>query len=665
MELINKIKDKLKGKEPVKTESKDNLKDVKVYSYWLNQYKRALKKQPKEMWERAENRFSAKKQPFVNDFRKLYESSMAFLDQQEPSFKISPEEAFMGDIEAQKASECDGVYLKKVWREQHCQKFESQKLSSCLIRNFGATMPYFDIKKWMPAVKYIPAKNVLVDPDCEGLIENASWLGYCETIPAEEFRSWHPELSAEEFENIVHKTYSTLSDSEREGMPEEDLKLYKAVKVIHIYAKDSSAVVLMEGQKDLKKDLAEELQLDTPRRYIQLVEGWPKPIVDSDWPFDLDHDEFPITIMQFNRVPEDIYGFTDYSQMERLDEISDEVVKDIARASFRASDLKYLTRKNSMIDEVKLSSYMNSDKIEIIEGMLDADGNPLIVPVEKGTISGALMNAYTLLHDQSKEASGQNELLENADAATFKDVTAIAARMADANQHQRINRRLGGPYGFEVSIAEDAIKMLELAHQFVPQYSSVAVIEQTEVLDNLGMPATDMLGEPMTEEKEVLRELPWNEALQAIASGGKLIKLGVDAIVGPELAQYWSYGQPAQTWRLSTKVAVEPGTTRMVTKEQQAAIQKQLFLEVIQPFLMQTGRMDLIRAWIESIARLSSVSNIENLLPAGSELQQMMMQQQMMQEQMAQGQMGQAGGQPLNDPMSNGGEMQEDMNAPI
>lgn len=642
---------------------KENQQENQCYKYWMNCVQRAKKKRPITDWKKAERRLTAyqhpdstvDERPFVNDFRKLYESSMSFLDQQSPSFKVSPEEAFMNEIDAQKASECDALFLKKIWREQKCQKSESLKLSSALIRNVGFTMPYFDVKKWLPSIRYIPADKVFLDPDCGGIIEDANWIGYEEDVPVEEFRSWHPEIDDKKFKAIVKKGGSVLTEDEHQSLPEDQQQLYSTVKIYHIYARNASAITSMKEGDVPKKGLAEELQLDTPRKYYQFVAGWNEPIVDEDqWPYDLDHDEFPITMLQFNRVPESLYGFTDYSQMERLDEISDEVVNDIGMSAFAASITKYLGRTNATVDPVMVHDFLNNMVESYLPDMLDAEGQPKMVPIQRGQVDQNLMSAYQLLHDQSKEASGQNELLENADAATFKDVTAIAARIADANQHQRINRRLGGPNGYEASIAEDAIKMLEIAHQFVPPLSQVAVLERRNVLNEMGTPIIDEMGQPVEQEEEVLQELPWPQALQAIKAGGTLIKLGVDAIVGPELAQYWSYGMASEHWRLSAKVVVEPGSTRDVTRDQRAAVLKQLYLEVFMPFYQQTGRIDLARGFIEMIGRMSDVPNIENLLPGMDE----MIQQRQMMEMM---QMGQPGGQPLNTPEANGGEMQEEM----
>lgn len=101
--------------------------------------------------------------------------------------------------------------------------------------------------------------------------------------------------------------------------------MYRTINVVHIFARNSAAI-----RRETKEDadepekvdvpLAEELQLTTPRRYMQLVEGWPALLVDEeDWPLDLDDDEFPTTHLQFNQLNNDMYGFTDFKQMEKLD----------------------------------------------------------------------------------------------------------------------------------------------------------------------------------------------------------------------------------------------------------------------------------------------------------------------------------------------------------
>jgi len=661
--MLEKIKDKLKKKLKISKleDMMPSTEEQKLYRYWMSSIERSKKAQPTEEWKKATDRYSANPpkegidgRPFVNDYRKLHESSMSFLDQQEPSFKITPTDTFMTDEVAIKQAECDSAYLKKVWREQSCQKVQSRKLNSTLQTNNGNSLVQFDVKKWMPSLKFLKSENVLFDSASGPLIEDGRWVGYFEDIPIEQFRSLHIDMPKKMFEMIVKNSGSVLTEKQLDDIGKSDITMYMTVRVYNIYARNSAAIrKVSENEEDVEvpeKRFAEELQLETPRRYMQFVAGWPGAVIDEDrWPFNLDHDEFPITHLGFNQSLDDLYGFTDYKQMERLDSLSDDMMRNLGLASFWASVSKFLGSSNKQVSTTEIEDFLSNPKTSFLADMLDpATQEPKIKVVQRGQIDSAQVQLYDLVHDQSKEASGQSELLENADIASAKDVTAIAARIIDTNMHQRINRRLGGPWGYEQSITEDATKMLEVAHQFVPRLSSVAIMKDMEVLDEFEMPILDEVsGQPITEPKEDLVDLPWQEALRAISEGGQLIKLGVDAIVGEELAQFWPYQQPPEHWRLSTKVTVEAGSTRSITKEQRAAVMKQMYVEVYQPFYESMERPDLAKEFLEMIGRLVSIPNMDGLLPSTDEVKQKMeemKQQQQMEQQMAMQQPGATNG---------------------
>lgn len=688
MAVIEKIKDFISSKTTKKITLEPDEDQKKICRYWASNIKRARKAQPKDNWDKAEKRFRAGggedgDRPYVNDCRKQHEASMSFLDQQDAGFKVTPTAGWMNDPTALKQAECDAAYLKRIWVEQKCQKACSRKLNDALLINNGTTLVQFDVKKWMPHLRYLPQKNVLRDPDSGGLSEEAGWEGYEEDVPVEQFRSWHPDIDEKVFKDIVQKAGSVLKDEERDAIDEADVPMYQTVKVVHIYARNASAI-RQEEKQDTPSEvtpppvpLAEELQLTTPKRYMQYVDGWPALIVDEPaWPLDLDDDEFPPTHLQFNQLNNDSYGFTDYQQMERLDQLGDDVMRDLGMASFWAAVTKFLGTHSQAISKEDIDNFLNEPRTSALLDMLTAEMKPKLVPMQRGRIDPAQMQLYDKVQEATKEASSLTETLSNADAQTFKDVTAIAARIADANMHQRINRRLGGPWGYEQSIAEDAIKILEVAHQLVPKLSSVAVIEQLPVMDEFtGEPVLDEKGQPVLgEPQENVKELPWNEARVALAQGGTLIKLGVDAIVGPELFQYWPYRESPKQWKLNIKIIVEPGTTRMVTRQQQAAAMKQLYVEIFQPFYAMLANIDpgtgmkFMRDFLEFVGRLAQVPDIEQKLPEPSLLQQlsqfqqwMMQQQQMMEQQGA----GQQGGQPLNSAEANQGEMQTGEGQPM
>jgi hypothetical protein len=144
-------------------------------------------------------------------------------------------------------------------------------------------------------------------------------------------------------------------------------------------------------------------------------------------------------------------------------------------------------------------------------------------------------------------------------------------------------------------------------------------------------------GEIVTDETETIQELPWEQAQQAIRNGEKIVKLGVDAIVGAELAEFWRTLEDTSLAeiRLSTRVSVIPGSTRSITSEQQSEELSQMFLNILWPTIYQPmARIDLAKRFIQYIGRLKGIDNMDDFLPQDSEIGQFV---QMTQQQSQQG----------------------------
>lgn len=593
--------------------------DRRIYDYWLGAFKRAGKDMPVKHWDNAGDRYSAKtsgdemEKPVVNDLRNHIEISRAYLDQRDPSFKVNVTEAYASDEEARQAAEAEAKYIEYVWREQECQTEESQKLDSALLYNVGYTMPIFDLKKWMPALRYLPTKDVRIDPDAGGIMARVSWMAYKEDISIETLLAEIHDLTKDEIHSIKRANTSVLTEEEQEKVDEGDKELYLSVTRWHVFARNDAAV------RDFTKDtqeiepeavpLVDELKLKTERRYLQFVEGIARPLKDNDrWPFDLDHNEFPITRYSLNQMPESLYAFTDYQQMERMDEMSDKMMTYIQKNAFYTAITKYLGGPDSgAITKTDIEDFLNNPERALLMSMLDEAGKPLLVEVKVESANEALAKFYELFSDESKNASGDTELAIES-VADYKEVTAIGVRADLERRQQRSSLRLSGPRGYEKSIQEDAVKMLEIAHQFVPRQSTVDMGEAG------------------------LLVLPWDEAQVAMLEGGHLLKLGVDAIVGEELAQFWltTDDVPMEAIRLSTKISIEPGSTRNLTQEQQAASLMELYTNVLFPTIYEPmQRYDLASKYIRHAAELMpGLDRIEDFLPTDDDVAQFKQQQE-------------------------------------
>ena len=598
----------------------------KLHNYWMNCIKRAKKNQPTDAWKRAEEKLDVKdveKQPYMSGFRLLYESLKSFLDQNTPQFDIQPTPAFMKDPNAIKFAECDSAMLKYIWEEQGIQSVQSGKLDSTLIRNIGYTLCEFDVKKWLPSCRYLNATDVYIDPDCDNQIRKASWMAYHEDISLEDFKSKY-ELDEQEIRVVAMKAGSSLDDQEQSALPDgDDGMLYKTVRVHHIFARNDSAVRETEDDEIPTDEAVESLKLETPRRYLQYVDGLDRPIGDDPWPYELDDNEFPITHLQFNTVSESLYGYTDNDHMNRIDTFCDNLMADIEESSRWYSRKKFGGKKNANdLNRATIEDWLNNPKKTFLPGSVGSDGKPKIAMLDIGKYEPGLMATYKQASEERRDASALGELLSTR-ASEYKDVTALAASIHDANAHQRVNRRLGGPEGYERSINLDAIKILEIAHQEIPVQSTLEI---------------NALNEETGEEGKQLQSFPWLEAQQHLLNGASLIQLGADAIVGDELAQFWRTHKDFSPiiFKLSTNVSVRPGSTREATKDKKAAVMKQFYLEVLAPLYEAMGSWEKAVQFIEVMGYNAGIENMGDYLPEMEEAQRKQQQEQMMQEKQVQ-----------------------------
>ena len=608
--------------------------DNQTYRYWSKEIGLSEKQQPVKEWEAAEARLQIKKsdltgeeerggdeEPYVNGWRLLYESLKSFLDQRDAMFNVMPAETLMADEYFLKRAQCEAAYLKYVWREQKLQQAQSQKLDSALQRNVGYTLVGFDKKKWLPTARYLPARDVLLDSSCGGLLNRSNWMGYKEYLPIEEFKAQN-KVTDKELESLRKHVGSNLSELDHTNLASEKedktdfMRLFDVVTVYNVFARNASAVRKVEDGEVEKPSasIVDELNLTTPKLYLKFVKGIFRPVYEGDWPYDLDDDEFPITQLKFNTPVENLYGYTDNRQMRRLDILFDAVVNDLEHATYREGRIKVTGPPEGETSKDTINAFLNDKDEDYIPGLLAPDGKPKIVPIEQGKLSMGLVKALEVLRDLRNEASALGEL-SSTQIKEYKEVTALAARLHESNVHQKINRRLNGPEGYEVSIQEDAIKIMEIAHQLVPKYSLL------EVPSEMG---NDLI------------TVPWEQALVALRSPDvSLIKLGIDAIVGAELAEFWmtTAEEPIEAIKLSTKISIVPGSTRRITEEERAAVLKQYYQEVFFPLYQAMNRWDLAVNYLNQITALIGLENTENFVPTLSDAQQFMQMQQQMAEQ--------------------------------
>ncbi|HET6442632.1 MAG TPA: hypothetical protein VFH53_09660, partial [Phycisphaerae bacterium] len=111
--------------------------------------------------------------------------------------------------------------------------------------------------------------------------------------------------------------------------------------------------------------------------------------------------------------------------------------------------------------------------------------------------------------------------------------------------------------------------------------------------------------------------LPWEQVreLMRTVPGTEIVELGVEAIVGPELAQHWVEKQPLEIVRRDLRVTLDEGGTQKTARLEEGAVLKELAGDVLLPLYQQAQRPDLTVELVRRILWLAGVAEADALVP--------------------------------------------------
>jgi len=189
-------------------------------------------------------------------------------------------------------------------------------------------------------------------------------------------------------------------------------------------------------------------------------------------------------------------------------------------------------------------------------------------------------------------------------------VTATAARIAEDAEAARMNARL---HRFEKLIASSSAQVLAMAHRMLTRYSTVERKIVTLIPD-------PMTGEVSDQESYQLDDnagqgFPWDQTRQLVADGAEIIHLGVDAMIGAELASGWIDQEPLEIIRRSVMVTVEHGSTQRRVRMERLDQFQQLYKEMIAPLAMAVGDYGSMLAAASKALSMADLSEFESVLP--------------------------------------------------
>ena len=609
---------------------------------------------PVAEWKRAWRQYAGTPEetdrPWVNLFRGQVDTLRSYLDQGWSAMRFLPAEGREEDPGVQGQAACDSAFMAYCRRELSLEDEAMRALLSCCVVNAGCVVRKWDLARMLPTVEAIRPEQVRWDPRCGGNPRRAGWQAYCKYIspetlhqetgiPVQTLRDAARKTKApregqvEGETEVVEQSQGKLDAEKRcRGVldrcrvwsffgrneyalydePPEDSPGTSSQAEQSILAEDPEAAESEEGGPRLERFLDTQ-GLREPRRYLRIVEGLDDlgPVADEDdWPTELalDTDEWPVVWLSFNADGETVASFSDFRHVDRSNKAFENGLGEFDERLRLHLSVRWLLSRSlgKNRDEVE-RALKNLDRVTIPDA-LDERGNPLVKQMDLSDFPPALIDALKMWREVTDLASMQNEIMRGGEGE-FN--TAFEARMSREASTVKVASRVRAYRAF---VAEIHRAILAMAHVMMPRLTTVEMFLFDKDQKPIGLAVEDGedgKGLPWERVRELMRTMP----------GTEITELGVEAIVGPELAQHWAEKQPLEIIRRDLRVTLDEGGTQKTARLEEGAVLKELASDVLLSLYERAQRPDLAVELMRRILVLAGVAEVDALVPKPEDFQ--------------------------------------------
>lgn len=597
------------------------LEDKKRARYFL-QLVKAGEVWPEKEWDEARLAYEADtaegKRPRVSRWRSTVDIKAAFVDEEPPKVNVEPRAGMAGDMATVNRAKADEALYAYLYDELGYRATIGKMRHSADVTGLGWVVCCTDTRRVMPDLKFIQNEQVALDGNGGGNLKRLSWIAYYELVA--------PELLQKEFPDLNLEKARTAAQTPRrenlEGTSEDIRRVQQAMdatrtmeskcKVWRIFLRNEAALYdtepskSEEGQPHLERFRDRE-GMNEPRRHVVVVEGYETLLRDEDrWPDVLacDWDEWPIHRLAFNEAYERTSGFTDYRHEEKLLGYIENAMADANDVMALHTSLKIGAARGDMRDAQTIKNSIEAKGIQVIPDAFDEQGRPLLQPLNFGNLDQQHLNWIELCERTYETVSGVPKVQQGSENDTQQTATEIKV-MSDA-ANARMDVRL---HKFEEANALVAAHVLMMAHVLLKRGSSVEVVEDVEGVDpKTGAPT-------MVQQARVVDGLSWDQAQVAIMQGGTLITMGVDAMIGSELAAFWEDGLPLDIIRRNIRVSVEKGSTQRRARMEKVSMFLQTYMGMVDPILMQLGMTRERLEAAKKVMEMQGLGDLKSIVP--------------------------------------------------
>jgi hypothetical protein len=594
---------------------------------------------PEKEWDKAREIYEgdSDKHTRTNLWRGHVDTQAAFMDEAPGKVMVAANAAFSGNDVVKAAAKCDEELYTYLFDEMDFYPVIGKARHSADLTSIGFVVHGVDLRKMLPNIKFVQNEQVKVDGDCGGDLKRASWVAYMEYLSPETIVKDHPECDLYKLKKAAGAPTAPTVDPIDHAESKKISNAYAATKDIRskcklwrMYLRNEAAlydVTPATDERDAEGQPHFERYRDThgmnePRRYIEIIEGYDEPLTDQDtWPelLAFDFDEWPITTLSYNQAYERVAGFTDWRHEERLSGIYENSVADADQVMALHTPNKLGLRRGDKRNTDELRLIIGKAGLQIVPNALDEQGNPLIAPISFGNMDATHIDWIKLVKELH-EIESRIPKIKQGGESTFD--TATEAEIASEASNALMEIKLHIFESFQVEIAR---KTLAIAHRLLRTMTTV------EVQDAGGVKVVD--------------GLPWMQAGELLkVPGSALVALGVEAMVGSELATAWQEGASLDVINVNTTVSVERGSTQKRIRLQRVAAFRDIWQAMVVPVmaqLMAVEPMMVVEKGLAAADKALSMMNLgefETLLPDINTIKANEEMRQAQQAQMAQAQ---------------------------
>ena len=590
---------------------------------------------PEEEWDKAREAYEGDTKATApqrfNLWRSTLDTATAYQLQIDPTIRVEPAEGLADDGAAQAQAACDEALLKYLWDEMGLAKERSRITHDSKVIGLGFGRCCMDLRRMLPCFRHIDPEDVRVDPNCRGNLAEASWLAFSEYVSPDMLLRERKGLDSEKLMKSASGAAGPEEDPDaREGQRDalkearENVgKHLRRVRLWRLFLRNAAALYDKEPESVKDEEAGPHLErfrdkegLTEPRRYVELVEGYDGPaLVDEDkWPdaLALDYDAWPLKRLAYNEAFHRVAGFSDWRHLNRLEVYLETVIGD-ANADMALKNSGAIgLRDGDTRSEGQLKAVLETTGLKIVRDALDANGNPKMrVLFDDAGLSEQDLAWVKLLHDLHDQMSGVPKIRQ---AGETDIETATEAEILSEASNARVEAQLRLIEEWDAVVVE---QLLAMAHVNLRKLSSVEIVLPEQVgYDEQGRPYR------VPKQTQAVDGLTWAEVSNILAQdpSAQLVSLGVEAMVGPALAEAWIDGQPLDVVRRSVRVRVERGSTQRRVRERKVMLALKLYESVLTP--LYATRPDLLVKFARRVMEMQELdSDFGDVLPTDQEMQ--------------------------------------------